>query len=100
MDAHGSVGVTALALFRGEAVAVTVLRVAAGGEVGRHCAPVDQLLMVTEGRGVVQSGDGDWESVSAGQMVMWRAGEEHTTSAVDDLTAVVVEIAATPPRGG
>ncbi len=97
--AHGSVGVTAQALFRGESVVVTVLRVAAGGEVGRHPAPVDQLLVVTEGRGAVRAGDGDWESVGAGQMVLWRAGEEHTSRAVDDLTAVVIEMAATPLSG-
>jgi hypothetical protein len=29
-------------------------------------------------------------------MVLWRAGEEHTTRAVDDITAVVIELAAAP----
>ncbi|OJF11281.1 cupin domain-containing protein [Couchioplanes caeruleus] len=96
VEAFGSVGVTAQAVFRSEAVGVTVLRVAAGGEVGRHPAPVDQLLVVMQGHGVVQADDGDGESVRAGQAVVWRAGEEHTTRAVDDLTAVVIELAATP----
>ncbi|WP_147457031.1 cupin domain-containing protein [Micromonospora pisi] len=93
-EAYGSVGVTAQALFRGEAVAVTVLHVAAGGEVGRHPAPVDQLLVITAGHGVVQAGSGDWENVGAGQAVVWLAGEEHTTRAVADITAVVIEMAA------
>ena len=97
-QAHGSVGVTAQALLRGDAVAVTVLHVAASGEVGRHPAPVDQLLMITAGHGVVQAGSGDWESVSAGQAVVWRAGEEHTTRAIADITAVVIEMVAMPLR--
>jgi quercetin dioxygenase-like cupin family protein len=96
MEAFDSVGVTAQALFRGEAVAVTVLHVAAGGEVGRHPAPVDQLLVITEGHGVVQADSGAWVSVRAGQVVLWRTGEEHTTRAIDDITAVVIETAATP----
>ncbi|MFI6758292.1 hypothetical protein ACIBF5_04000 [Micromonospora sp. NPDC050417] len=66
-EPYGSVGVTAQALFRGEAVAVTVLYVAAGGEVGRHPAPVDQLMVITAGHGVVQAGGGDWENVNAGR---------------------------------
>ncbi|MFI5938560.1 cupin domain-containing protein [Actinoplanes sp. NPDC051494] len=93
MEAFGSAGVTAQPLFRGAAVAVTVLSVAAGGEVGRHPAPVDQLLVVTGGHGRVQAGGGDWEAVHAGQAVVWRAGEEHTTRAVEDITAVVIEMA-------
>jgi quercetin dioxygenase-like cupin family protein len=93
VEAYGSVGVTAQALFRAEAVAVTMLRVAAGGEVGQHPAPADQLLLITEGHGVVRAGGGAWESVGAGQMVLWRAGEEHTTRALDDITAVVIEMA-------
>ncbi len=46
VEAYGSVGVTARALIRGDLAAVTVLQVAAGGEVGRHRAPVDQLMVV------------------------------------------------------
>ncbi|MFX0593042.1 cupin domain-containing protein [Melissospora conviva] len=96
VEAYGSVGVTAQALIRGDAVAVTVLHVAAGGEVGRHPAPMDQLLLVTSGHGAVQAGGGAWEGISAGQAVVWRAGEEHTTKAVDEITAVVVEMPDLP----
>ncbi|WP_199516894.1 cupin domain-containing protein [Nucisporomicrobium flavum] len=100
MEAFGSVGVTAQVLFQGDAAVVTVLRVAAGGEIGRHPAPVDQLLVVTRGRGAVRAGDGDWQSVRAGQAVVWRSGEEHTTRADEDIEAVVVEVAASRSAHG
>ncbi len=48
----------------------------------------------------MQAGSGDWESVSAGQAVVWRAGEEHTTRAIADITAVVIEMVAMPLRRG
>ncbi|MEU4240372.1 cupin domain-containing protein [Actinoplanes sp. NPDC026619] len=96
VDAYGSVGLTAQKLVRGEAVHVTVLHVAAGGRVGRHPAPVDQLFIVTAGRGAVQAGDGDWQPVGAGQAVVWRAGAEHATRADEDITAVVVEMEDMP----
>jgi quercetin dioxygenase-like cupin family protein len=89
--AYGSRGLTAEALVRSESVALTVLRVVAGGEIGRHPTDVDQFLLVVFGRGSVQSGDGAWEPVEAGQLVIWRAGEVHTTRADENLTAYVLE---------
>jgi quercetin dioxygenase-like cupin family protein len=93
VEAYASRGLTAEALIRSDAVAVTVLRVAAGGEVGRHSADVDQLLLVVIGRGSVRGGDGPWQPVEAGQVAIWPAGEDHTTRANEDLTAYVVEAA-------
>jgi hypothetical protein len=40
----------------------------------------------------VQGGNGEWVDVAVGQGVLWRSGEEHTTGAAQDLTAVVVEM--------
>lgn len=97
ITAYGSRGLTAEALVRSDAVALTVLRVAAGGEIGRHPTEVDQFLLVVAGRGSVRSGDGAWEPVEAGQLVIWRAGEVHTTSAAEDLTAYVLEAADLVP---
>ena len=91
VTAYGSRGLRAEAQVRYEGEALTVLRVAAGGEVGRHPADVDQFLLVVAGRGSVQSGDGPWEPVEAGHLVMWRAGEVHTTRADDEMTAYVLE---------
>lgn len=89
--AYGSQGLTAEVLSRTDAVQVTVLRVTAGGVIGRHSAEVDQILLVISGRGSVRSGDGPWEPVEAGKAARWRAGEEHETRADEDLTAYVVE---------
>jgi quercetin dioxygenase-like cupin family protein len=91
VPAYESVGLTAEALARGESVAVTVLRVEAGGRIGRHPAMGDQMLLVVAGRGRVRSGDGPWHPVAVGDVVRWRDGEDHTTEADDDLTAFVVE---------
>ncbi|GAA2660788.1 cupin domain-containing protein [Paractinoplanes durhamensis] len=96
ISAYGSVGLVAQKLVRGDAVDVTVLHVAAGGHIGRHVAPVDQLFVVTAGRGEVQAGDGDWEPVAAGRAVFWAAGTEHGTRADEDITAIVIEMEELP----
>ena len=70
---------------------VAVLRVGGGGEIGRHPAAMDQLFVVLAGRGSVCGGDGTWQSVEAGQAVLWAAGEEHTTRADEPLVAIVIE---------
>ncbi|GAA4586625.1 quercetin dioxygenase-like cupin family protein [Actinoplanes octamycinicus] len=90
---HGSVGLTAQALLRTGSVAMTVLRVAPGGEIGDHPALRDQTLLITEGAGQVRSGDGPWHDVIAGDAVRWAAGESHTTRSAPGLTAVAVEVA-------
>ena len=91
IPAHGSVGFTAAHLLRGETAAVTVLRVAAGGEIGAHPAVGDQLLIVLSGEGEVRAADGPWQPISPGRAALWRSGEPHTTRATSDLTAVAVE---------
>jgi len=69
-----------------------VLRVEAGGEIGRHSATTDQVFLVVAGRGEVSGQDGRWHPIRAGQAAVWAAGEEHTTRAHENLTAVVVEM--------
>ncbi|MBM2616528.1 cupin domain-containing protein [Actinoplanes sp. LDG1-06] len=91
VEAYGSRGLTAKAVVRADELAVTVLRVAAGGEIGRHPAPVEQIMFVAAGHGTVCGGDERWQPVGAGQAVFWRAGEEHTTRAEADLVLVVME---------
>jgi hypothetical protein len=66
---HGSRGFAVQGLVRGDELAVTVLRVATGGEIG----------------------DGAWHDIATGQAAVWVAGEQHTTRADEDLVAVVVE---------
>jgi quercetin dioxygenase-like cupin family protein len=88
---HGSHGFGVQPLIRGDTVAVTVLRVAAGGEIGRHPTTLEQLLVVVAGRGEVCGDDGVWQPIAAGQAVRWNAGEQHTTRAHEDLVAIAVE---------
>ena len=92
VSSFDSRGLRARPLVRSEDIAITVLHVAAGGEIGRHPAPSDQLFLVLNGSGAVSGGDGVWEPIAAGQAAIWSAGEEHATRADDDLTAVVVEM--------
>jgi quercetin dioxygenase-like cupin family protein len=75
-----------------------VLRVESGGEIGRHPAVVDQLLLIVAGRAAVQAGDGPWQEIRSGQAAVWRAGEEHITRAAEDVTALVVEMPGLPLR--
>lgn len=89
-------GFTGVGVLGGDQVHVGVLRVAAGHEIPRHPADPDQVMLVVAGRGEVCGGDGAWRPIAAGQAAVWRAGEEHTTRAYEDLTAVVVEIADLP----
>ena len=89
--AYGSAGLTAEHVLRGARTAVTVLRVAAGGEIGRHPASGDQFFFVVSGRGAVRTGDDAWQPIEPGQAALWRDGEEHTTRAAEDLTALVIE---------
>jgi quercetin dioxygenase-like cupin family protein len=87
----GSRGVRFTGLTRIGDGGVAVLRVAAGGEIGRHPAGHDQLFVVVAGRGSVCGGDGVWHRIEAGQAALWTAGEVHTTRADEPLTAIVIE---------
>jgi quercetin dioxygenase-like cupin family protein len=89
-------GLHATAVIRGDAVNVTVLHVAAGGEIGSHRATVDQLFMVVSGSGHVCGADESWQPITAGQAAMWQSGEHHTACAAEQMTAVVIEMESLP----
>ena len=55
--AFDSQSLSAQPLVRADEVDITVLRVAAGGEIGRHPATVDQLFVVMSGSGSVWGDD-------------------------------------------
>jgi quercetin dioxygenase-like cupin family protein len=88
---------SAQALVRADQLAITMLRVAAGGEIGRHVAPVDQLFVVVAGSGSVCGDDEVWQPIGTGEAALWTAGERHTARADTDLAAVVVEMADLAP---
>ena len=94
IDAYDSHGVSGAPVVRAEDVAVTVLDLAAGGEIGRHPAPSEQLLVVLSGAGTVSGADGEWRSIRTGQAVVWSRGEEHGARAGEPMRLLVVEYAA------
>jgi len=93
IDAHGSQGVDGAPLVRSAEVAVSVLDLAGGGELGRHPAPSEQLLVVLTGSGTVSGADGVEQPIGPGQAVVWARGEEHGTRAGEPMRLLVVEYA-------
>ena len=70
---------------------VVLIRVGVGGLVGRHRAGTKQLFVVIAGSGWASGGDGERVALSAGEAVVWEAGEEHESGSVGGMTALVVE---------
>jgi quercetin dioxygenase-like cupin family protein len=70
---------------------VVVIEIAPGGVVGRHPAGAAQLFTVFRGAGWVSGNDGERASISAGEAVLWEAGEEHESGSDEGMTALVVE---------
>jgi hypothetical protein len=72
-------------------VQAAVFRLAPGGSIGRHPATVPQILAVLEGSGAVTGADGNSEPISPGEAVFWMQGEEHETTSVRGMTALLLE---------
>jgi hypothetical protein len=70
---------------------VVVIRIGAGGLVGRHPSGCQQLFLVVEGAGWVSGGNGRREPIAAGEAVAWEEGEEHESGSDEGMTALVVE---------
>jgi quercetin dioxygenase-like cupin family protein len=75
----------------GESASIVRMELSAGGCIGSHAAPTEQLFIVVTGAGQVRSGDGAPADVSAGDVVRWEAGEVHETTSETGLVALVVE---------
>ncbi len=88
---HGSTGLTAGLLAGSDTAAATVLRLEPGGRIGRHPAPVPQLLLVVSGTAEVSGEDQVVHLVGPGSAVWWAAGEDHETRSTDGLLAVALE---------
>jgi quercetin dioxygenase-like cupin family protein len=89
--AHGSAGATAARIARGPTAAVTLVELGAGGRLGTHPAATEQLLVVLAGDAEVSGADGAVARVGAGAAVFWAAGEEHETTTVGGVRALVIE---------
>jgi quercetin dioxygenase-like cupin family protein len=71
---------------------VVVIRLEAGGVVGRHPAVKTQLFVVVAGDGFVSGEDGADVPIGQGEAALWRAGEVHESRTDSGMTAVVIEI--------
>lgn len=100
LSAHGSSGAellrAALVQEPQDGFAVDVVRLAAGGSIGRHPTPLWQLFLVVSGRGWVSGASGDRRPLRAGEAALWAPGEDHASGTVEGLTAVVVQCRARP----
>lgn len=89
--AYGSRGVRRVLVHGGGGSAdVNIMHVAPGGRLGRHAAPVPQVLLVTEGQGWASGADGEPEALTRGQAACWAAGEEHETWTDTGMTVLIV----------
>lgn len=89
VEAFGSRGFSVFPLIP-QAHVVTA-SVQAGGSIGAHPAPVDQLLVMLAGSAMVTGSEGRPREVTAGHGVLWVAEETHSTLALTDVTALVIE---------
>jgi quercetin dioxygenase-like cupin family protein len=78
-------------IFEGSPFQAAIFRIAPGGRLARHPAMVPQILAVLDGSGEVSGSDGVCEPIEAGQAVFWTQGEEHETSSIAGLTALIIE---------
>lgn len=63
-----------------------------GGVVGRHPAPIPQMLCIIDGEGHVSGADGAVHPIQAGQAAVWEAEESHESSTETGMTAIVIEL--------
>jgi hypothetical protein len=89
---HGSRGATIVGVARASGdVGIALLRLDAGGVLGRHPAVGPQLFLVVVGEGQVQGGEGERHAIAAGTAAFWEDGELHETTTETGLTALIVE---------
>ncbi|MEU9168044.1 hypothetical protein AB0D34_09635 [Streptomyces sp. NPDC048420] len=95
LTSFGSSGVSRIRIHGGNGLtAVNVMHLAVSGRLGRHVAPVPQVLIVVQGRGWVSGSDRSPHAIEAGQAACWAEGEEHETWTDTGMMAVVVEAQA------
>ncbi len=92
VTAHDSRGVRAAPVQHDPALlVVTALDIVAGGEIGAHEAPVDQLFLVVAGEGWVAGPDGRAVPIHTGEAAFWRAGDRHGAGSSTGMRALVLE---------
>lgn len=74
-----------------ERVRVDVALLEPGASLPRHPASREQVFYVVSGQGRVAAGDDVEHEVGAGSVVVWSAGEQHTSWADTQMTVVVIQ---------
>ncbi|NNL64927.1 MAG: hypothetical protein HKP30_01665 [Myxococcales bacterium] len=96
---YESHGATSVPLGDGEGEAhVYCLRFEPGGAIGRHPTGFGQLLLVIEGSGWVEGGDGERVALSSGQGAWLARGEGHAKGSDQGMTAVMIQVDDLAPR--
>lgn len=91
IDAHGSLGFDVGALGVTADASLVVVRLRAGGRIGRHPAAGRQLMVLVSGDARVAGADGVPVDLAPGEAALWEPYEMHETRSVDGMTAFVVE---------
>ncbi len=91
IDAHGSKRFTVGALGLTADAHLVVVRLRAGGIIGRHPAAGRQVLVVVEGTAHVAGHDDVPVEIGPGQAAVWEPNEPHETRSEAGLIALVVE---------
>lgn len=80
-------------LIDGGSFRVTLATFGPGGRIGSHPTGVDQLFHVVSGGGWASGDGGERIDVTAGEYVLWQAGEDHESGSDDGMTVVIVQAA-------
>jgi quercetin dioxygenase-like cupin family protein len=89
---YGSIGATATPLVRDpQGIHATWIQLEPGGQLGNHPAVKNQLFLVIQGEGWVQTEDSSRTAIGVGQAAFWQAGEYHTSGTQSGLVAIVLE---------
>jgi quercetin dioxygenase-like cupin family protein len=70
---------------------LTWIHLAAGGLLGNHEAVKNQLFVVINGAGWVQTQGSSKVAVAAGQAAFWQAGERHASGTDTGMAVIVIE---------
>lgn len=74
-----------------ELVRVDLAVIEAGASLPKHPAGREQVFVVVSGQGRVATDDDVEHQVHAGSVVVWSAGEEHTSWAETQMTVVIIQ---------
>jgi quercetin dioxygenase-like cupin family protein len=88
----GSEGFTAGTIAHGDSLHIGVLRLDAGGRIGRHPTVQRQILVLLEGDATVSGVLGQPAvELAPGQAAAWEPGESHETRSRTGMKALVIE---------